>query len=64
MMGQMSDVRDTEVPEPDAFEQSVPVADLPEDEPVEVLSADLEAPEPDVFEQHQPAVGYDDDSWR
>jgi len=64
-----SEVRDLEAPEPDAFEQSLPVGDLPVDEPVavqagEVLSGDLEVPENDAIEQHQPAPLYEDDSWR
>ncbi len=64
-----SQPRDLEVPEPDAFEQSLPVGDQPIDEPMEVLagealSADLEVPENDAIEQHQPATPYEEDGWR
>lgn len=63
------EVRDLEAPEPDAFEQSLPVDGRPADEPMEVLageilSGDLEVPESDAIEQHQPAPLYEDDSWR
>ena len=60
----MSELRDLEAPDSDAFEQSLPVEDLLEDPPVEVLSGDIEVPEPDAIEQHQPALVDDDDSWR
>lgn len=56
--------RDVEVPEQDAFEQSIPVDDAGDELPLEVLSGDLEVPESDAVEQRLPAAGYDDESWR
>jgi hypothetical protein len=59
------EIRDLEAPEPDALEQSLPVAAAPdEDQSREILSADIEAPEPDAIEQHQPAQLDDEDAWR
>ncbi|HVF13206.1 MAG TPA: hypothetical protein VM942_01335 [Acidimicrobiales bacterium] len=63
MSDQMSGVRDIEAPERDAFEQSLPVVDVPDDPPVEVLSGDLEVPEPDALEQRRPAPLDDEERW-
>ncbi len=52
---------DQEVPEPDAVEQALPVADLPTADPP---SVDPEAPEADAVEQAQPAPYDDDDAFR
>ncbi|MEA2827978.1 MAG: hypothetical protein QOG43_2417 [Actinomycetota bacterium] len=58
-------VPDLEAPPADAFEQSLPVTDGPEDPVPEALTDDLEAPEPDVIEQHQSvAPSYEDEDWR
>lgn len=66
MSDRMSEVPDLEAPGPDALEQSLPVEDLPEEQPPveQVLSGDPEVPEPDAIEQHQPAPVYDDEDWR
>lgn len=64
MSDQLSRTEDLEAPERDAFEQSLPVDEVPEELPAQVLSDDFEVPEPDAFEQHQPALVDDDDSWR
>ncbi len=52
---------DQEVPEPDAVEQALPVADLPSPDPP---SVDPEAPEADAVEQAQPAPYDDDEAFR
>jgi hypothetical protein len=64
MSDQLSGTQDPEAPEQDAFEQSLPVDDMPEDPPAQVLSDDIEVPESDAIEQHQPAPVDDDDAWR
>jgi hypothetical protein len=64
MSDQLSRTEDLEAPERDALEQSLPVAEVPEEQAPQVLSDDFEVPEPDAIEQHQSALVDDDDSWR
>jgi len=64
MTDRMGEVPDLEAPPADAYDQALPVDELAEHPPVELLSGDLEVPEPDAIEQRQPGPAYEDDSWR
>ena len=64
MSDRTTDVPDLEAPPADAFEQSLPATDAPDNPLPDALTDDLEAPEPDVIEQHQAAPHYEEEDWR